>query len=307
MTNLEWLLQGDPVIRRLTRKYLLDESVDYLSAGFIEQYLQRFDSESKTWGNGYYGPKWISTNYTLLDLQYMEINPKHPVYQESLLNYLNFYFIRNINKQGMIAMDQCITGMFIKLLSYGSFQDHRLESMIDYLLDYSMSDGGWNCLWNHSSNPQISSVHTTINVLEGLYEYVASGYTYRIDDVSIAIQRAVRTLLSRQLVFVQGTHIPIHPSFLEHHFPPRWKYDYLRILEFLARIKYPYHPNMQPSLDVLMRHLKKGKLTKGTTISGRTHFTLENEKFGRFNTFRAYMILKQYHPDQFFELINLEF
>jgi len=75
MTNLEWLFQGDPVVNRLTRKYLLDELVDDLSEGFIDQYLQRYDNETKTWGNGYYGPKWISTNYTLLDLRYMEIDP----------------------------------------------------------------------------------------------------------------------------------------------------------------------------------------------------------------------------------------
>ena len=53
MTNLEWLLQGDPVVIRLTRKYLLDEPVTDLSEGFIDQYLQRYDKETKTWGNGY--------------------------------------------------------------------------------------------------------------------------------------------------------------------------------------------------------------------------------------------------------------
>lgn len=304
MTNLEWLLQGDPVVNRLTRKYLLNELVHDLSEGFIDQYLQRYDNETKTWGNGYYGPKWTSTNYTLLDLRYMEIDPQHPIYQESLINYLNHYFKKYIDKQGIAVMDQCITGMFVKLLSYGNIHDHRMQTMINYLLDVSMSDGGWNCLWNHSSLPTISSVHTTINVLEGLDEYVKRGYTYRTDEVTNAIHRAVDMLLSRQLLFIRNTQRPIHPSFLDHHFPPRWKYDYLRILEFLAQIKYPYHPNMQPALDVLVNHFKAGKLTKGTMISGRIHFQLENEKYGRFNTFRGYRVLKQYAPELFQRMMH---
>ena len=304
MTNLEWLLAGDQIIERLTRKYILDENTPCLHQGYIERYLQQYNPETKKWGNGFYGPKWISTNYTLLELLYMEIEPEHPIYQESLKNYLDYYFTRYVERHGITVMDLCVSGMFIGLLSYGKFQDKRLDVLIDYVLAYRMPDGAWNCVWNLPNKPKISSVHTTINVLEGLQVYVENGYRYRVNEVALAIENAIETLLSRQLIYKKGTCIPIHPNMASHHYPPRWKYDYLRILEFLARKKHPYHSDMQPALDVLSAHMKNGRLTRGTTISGRIHFPLETEKYGRFNTLRAYIVMKQYAPKQLTEALS---
>ncbi len=234
----------------------------------------------------------------------MEIDPNHPVYQESIINYWDHFFKGFIQKFGIDNMDLCMTGMFINLLSYGKIQDPRMDALIDYALKRRMSDGAWNCMWKHVPAPRISSVHTTINVLEGLEEYVKNGYAYRVDEVKRAIEEAIATLLARQLVFKKGTKEPISPHFVTHHFPVRWKYDYLRVLEFLARKNYPYHPDMQPALDILMSHLKNGRLTKGTTISGRIHFPLEPERYGRFNTLRAYIVLKAYAPKRFLESLN---
>lgn len=304
MTNLEWLLSGDPVIERLTRKRLLEENVLFHQQGFIENYLSRYDTKTKTWGNGFYGPKWVSTNYTLLDLKDMEIDPKHPVYQESLIHYLNHYFVKYIEKHGMTTMDLCISGMFIGLLSYGGIHDSRLNQLIDYVLSYRMPDGAWNCLWNHPSKPKIGSVHTTINVLEGLLAYDLGGYPYRNEDVKSAIEHAISALLNRQLVFKMNQEEAIHPDLLKHHYPPRWKYDYLRVLVFLARKKHPYHPKMEPALQLLIHHLKKGRLSKGTTLSGRIHFPLESSYEGRFNTLRAYEVLKVYRPERYQACLN---
>ena len=105
MTNLEWLLAGDVVITRLTRKYLLDEKTTSHCQGYIGQYLQRYDPQTKKWGNGFYGPKWISTNYTLLELHYMEIEPDNQIYQESLKNYLQYFFTKYIDRHGITTMD----------------------------------------------------------------------------------------------------------------------------------------------------------------------------------------------------------
>jgi hypothetical protein len=304
MNNLDWLLSGDESVVRLTKKYLLDEDIEFNEKGITGKYLSLYDETSKTWGQGFYGPKWVSTNYTLLELKYMEINPNHPYYQEGLKNYLNHYFIKQIDRKGIESMDLCITGMFIQLLSYGRIQDQRLNALLDYALDHLMNDGAWNCLYNHASNPQISSVHTTINVLEGLHEYLNNEYSYRRNDVMIAVENAISTLLKRQLIFIKGTTTPIHESLLHHHYPPRWKYDYLRVLEFLARVKYPLVDEMKPALNLMIQNMKNGRLTKGSTYSGLIHFPLEKERFGRFNTFRAYLVLRAYNPSLFDELMN---
>lgn len=305
MTNLEWLLLGDEVIVHLTKKYLLGEEVEYNNNGLIGRYLDLYDKETMKWGNGYYGPKWISTNYTLLELKYMEIDPENDIYQNSIKNYLDYFHEKDIEKKGIEHMDLCHTGMFIQLLSYGRIQDNRLSEMIDYVLDKTMSDGAWNCRWNRQPKPKISSVHTTINVLEGLQEYIDNGYEYRIGEVEQAVECAINTLLNRKLIFKKGTNTPIHPSMVSHHYPFRWKYDYLRVLEFLARRKHPLDNQMKPAFDLLHRNMKHGRLTKGTTISGIVHFPIEYERFGRFNTLRAYIVLKEYAPSIFREIIEL--
>lgn len=87
MPNLEWLLNGDYAIKRKTKKYLFDEKLAYSNQGFIGRYLNLYDATTKLWGNGHYGPKWISTNLTLLELKYLEIDPNNLIYQESLINY----------------------------------------------------------------------------------------------------------------------------------------------------------------------------------------------------------------------------
>jgi len=306
MTNLEWLLIGDESIVRLTRKYVLNEKVDYQNNGFIDRYLKLYDKSTMKWGNGFYGPKWISTNYTLLELKYMGIDPNNKIYQSSLKNYFDHFFKKYIDQKGIDSMDLCLSGMFIQLLAYGIIQDSRLNILIDYVLTNTMPDGAWNCLWNHQSKPKISSVHTTINVLEGLQEYLNNGYQYRVTEVKLAVDRAIFTLLERQLIFKKGTRTPIHSSFVTHHYPSRWKYDYLRVLEFLARRKHPLVQEMIPAIDLLIKNLKHGRLTKGSIIPGRIHFPIENEKFGRFNTFRAYIVLKEYLPSIFQEMLEIK-
>ena len=84
MTLLETLVSADPAVARMAKKYLLDEDVPYTQQGWIGDFLERFDPETGRWGGGIYGPKWISTFYTMRDLAALEIDPAHPVYQRGL-------------------------------------------------------------------------------------------------------------------------------------------------------------------------------------------------------------------------------
>ncbi len=307
MTNLEWLLQNDPVLAHLTKKYLLNEPSETQNQGLIQRYLELIDPRSLKWGNGYYGPKWISTHYTCMELKFMEIMPQTPLYHKALLGYLDHEWEKSIQKYGIDTMDLCITGMLINMLAYANVEDPRLNQMIDYTLTRTMPDGAWNCTWHRKPKPHISSVHTTVNVLEGLAEYLLQGYTYRAEEVKSAFHRGVQVLMARQLIYIKNTDTPIHPDMADHHYPARWKYDYLRVLELLARAKVPYQKEMEPALSVLKGHLKNGKLSKGKTLSGLTHFKLETETYGRFNTFRAYVVLKEYCPELFASCISEEY
>lgn len=209
MTNLDWLLQGDPVIKHLTKKYLLNKPSKSNNQGFIQRYMYLVDPNTLKWGNGFYGPKWVSTNYTLLDLINMEIDPKTELYHKSLNNYLDHYFIEYLDIVGLNRIDLCIAGMFIRFLAYGNIQNQRLDQLIDLVINTRMSDGGWNCEWFRKPSPNISSVHTTINVLEGLSEYLKMAHCNRKEEVKQVMNQGIQVLLDRQLIYQKNTATPL--------------------------------------------------------------------------------------------------
>src|SRR5260370_32955138 len=65
--------------------------------------------------------------------------------------------------------ETCITGMVLSILTYFAYDDDRLDTIADHLLEQQMPDGGWNCQRRFGATH--SSVHTTISALEGLRFY----------------------------------------------------------------------------------------------------------------------------------------
>lgn len=305
MNVREVLLHADPVIERLTKKYLLNQKVTYHEDGFIKRYLDLYEHHTNMWGHGVYGPKWISTHYTMMELRYMEISSKHPIYLKALNTLLDHeWFLQDSQKERYV--DMCICGMLLSLSCYGNMKDSRIFEMIDYVMDHQMSDGGWNCLWHKKDTPHISSVHTTINVLEGLRDYDKSEYSYRTDEVKQAILMAVDMLLRRNLYQAHGTKDAIHIQMIKPSYPPRWKYDILRVLEFLESINYPDNLRITDAMNVLVKQMKGPFMPKGLTISGLTHFKLEENKYGMFNTLRALKVLKKYRYPLYQKLIQMD-
>jgi hypothetical protein len=297
MKIIDYLLSGDEVTTYLTKKYLLKENFDHQNQGYIKRYLNLFDEEKNRWGNGVYGPKWISTHYTMQELKYMEISFNHPSYQRGLETLLTYEWVNKGMYSKTRHQDMCIVGMLVSFLSYGRSKSEKIYEMIDYILAHQFIDGGWNCTWDSGKNPKISSIHTTLSVLEGLSEYQKNGYTYRIEEVLKQIPEGIECLLKRELFKNMKTGEAIHQSIIDIHYPPRWKYDILRVLEYLVSIKYPYDPRMEDAINLVIKKSKNGYMPKGSQISGLIHFQLEKERFSRFNTIRALKVIQFYKPD----------
>jgi hypothetical protein len=68
----------------MARKYLLNLETPSVTQEWIGTILERFDQLTGQRGNGIYGPKWISTFYTMRNLASLEIDPDHLVYQRGL-------------------------------------------------------------------------------------------------------------------------------------------------------------------------------------------------------------------------------
>ena len=305
MNVIDLLLSSNPVIERLTKVHLLNQKVPFTEEGYIKHYLDLFDPIKKTW-EGIYSPKWVSTHYTLLELTYMELNPKHPIYQEALSSLLKHEWNPELPFGSNHNADMCIMGMLLNMASYGSSKDPKVYEIVDYILDHTMPDGGWNCNWHKRPIPKISSVHTTTSILEGLYRYQKAGYTYRLHDVKISMLSGIEMLLKRNLYQAHGTKETIHEAMIHPSYPPRWKFDILRILELLTDMKYPDDLRMTDAINLLISQMKGPLMLKGAAIPGKLHFKLEEGRYGMFNTLRVLKVLKHYRYPLYERLIKAE-
>ncbi|RJX26006.1 MAG: hypothetical protein C4537_03430 [Acholeplasma sp.] len=304
MQVIDWLLLQNPVVKRLTKIHLLGQKVPYQTEGYINDYLNLFDANKKMWGGGVYSPKWISTHYTMLELMTMEIDPKHPIYQEGLKTLLTYLWPNHGMYNKHVHLDMCVSAMVLNMSAYGEHQSPKIDEIIDYILDHPMPDGGWNCSWERKPKPHISSVHTTLSVIEAFHQVLKQGYTYRRDEVRDALYQGIEVLLERDLFKNKKTGDPIHPIMTKASYPARWKYDILRALECFASIHFPYDPRMKDALDLLKSQMKGPFMPKGTKISGLTHFNLEQGRYGAMNTLRMLKVLKTYEPNTYQTLIQ---
>jgi len=301
---VEWLLDGDVSIQYSTKKYLLNTGSNELQQlrkriaheGWGGKFLDARNTKGH-WGVDFYLPKWISSHYTLLDLRYLEIEPVEPI-----METLHLILEQSKAPDGSITEskkkdsgDLCVNGMFLNYASFFGIPEDDLQSIVDYILDNQMPDGGFNCELNRK-NPVHSSMHTTISVLEGIWEFIKTGYQYRMDELTKAKSKAEAFLLKHQLYKSCRSGEIIDKKWTMLSFPSRWRYDILRALVYFADADYPYDPRMDDAIDLL-----ESKQTKDDTWPvqakhpGQIHFDMEKTGSpSRFNTLRALRVLKKY-------------
>ena len=122
--------------------------------------------------------------------------------------------------------EPCING---RILAVGAYFGEASDRLLDRLLDEQLEDGGWNC---DAPNSKRSSFHTTICVLEGLLEYEkAKGATPAVTEASV---RAQEYLLERRMFRSLTSGEVIDSKWKRFSFPPTWRYDVLRGLDYLS-------------------------------------------------------------------------
>lgn len=307
MTNNEiisWLLEGDPSIQYQAYRDLLGINKPNLrkriaSEGWGKRLLD-FRKPDGYWGKDFYQPKWISTHYTLLDLKNMNLPPSNNVVKETLVKILNQ---EKSNGEGGIypvgktsRCDVCVNGMFLNYACYFGAKEHDLKSIIDFLLQEKMPDGGFNCNSNGKGAVH-SSLHTTLSVLEGILEYERNGYSYRIDELKLAQQTAQEFILMHKLFLSDKTGNIIKPQFTQMHYPCRWFYDFLKALDYFQLAGVKYDERMNDAIALLLKKRTPGGLWKlASGYSGRIYFQMEQAgKPGRWNTLRALRVLKHFN------------
>ena len=298
--TIDWLLDGDPAIKWQVMCDLLDSPPgEYQKArakvereGWGADLLSRQDA-SGTWANGLYSPKWTSTTYTLLTLRRLGLPHDNPQAQRACTLFL----AKGLNHDGGINFfkgidysETCVNGMLLSLLSYFRSPGVRVHSVANYLLREQMEDGGWNC--ERIKGATHSSFHTTISVLEGFREYAA--FHPAPASMMEAIQRAHTFLLAHRLYKSHHTGEIVDPAMTRMYFPPRWRYDFIRALDYFQSADAPRHERMTDAIELLMKkESKEGRWPAYSPWAGRMYFVIEKAgKPSRWNTLRALRVIK---------------
>ncbi|CZQ99565.1 terpenoid cyclases/protein prenyltransferase alpha-alpha toroid [Trichococcus palustris] len=301
---IAWLLEGDVAIQYQTRRDLLKEDPDALSPlkariateGWGRAFLDRQHPDGH-WGRAFYQPKWTSTHYTMLDLRNLCI-PATPEIQKALGIIIATCKGPDggINPSKEIKQsDVCINGMFLNYASYFGIAEADIVSVVDFLISQQLPDGGFNCRLNRSG-ARHSSMHSTISTLEGIRSYAEAGYRYRKTELLEIERDAQAFLLEHRLYKSDHTGETIHPGMMKLVYPPRWRYDILRALDYFYSAGFPYDERLQDALDLIKeKRLPDGRWKNQAHHPGEVHFEMDPAGFAsRWNTLRCTRILEFY-------------
>lgn len=300
-TITDWLLQGDVAIQYLVYRNLLHENrpklqVQIAHIGWGKQLLN-CQQPNGHWGRGFYQPKWTSSHYTLLDLKNLGITPNLAPAATAIHQIL-------ATKKGpdgglnpsatILQSDVCVNGMFLNYAAYFDTNEQSLQSIVDFLLQQILPDGGFNCRYNRPNiGARHSSLHSTLSVLEGIETYARNGYTYRLAELLQAAQTGREFILLHRLFLSDHTGQIIDHDFLHFAYPGRWHYNILRCLDYFCEAGIGYDQRMQPAIDVVLKKRKPdGRWNAESNYPGQQHFVMEQPgKPGRWNTLRALRVL----------------
>ena len=299
--TIRWLLDGDAAIRWQTERDLLDAPEDVVettralvaTAGWGRDLLDRQDSDG-TWAGGLYGPKWTSTNYTLLVLRRCGLDRDHAAARRGVERLWDGarYFDGGLTAAVTIDLPEaCITSMYLALAWYFGFEDPRVDEAERWLLANQLPDGGWNCRTVRFGDRH-SSFHTSISALEALAELrrIDPGRT----DVDAAMARGREFFLDHRLYRSHRDGSVVDPVFTRLSFPPRWHYDLLRGLDHVQATDAPRDDRYGDALDVLVgRRRKDGTWPVQHKHGGKVWFDMERSGGpSRWNTLRALRVLR---------------
>jgi hypothetical protein len=301
--QIEWLLEGDPSIRYQTLRDLVNANVKdinkerqrVLKEGWGRRFID-IQEENGTWSNALYSPKWTSTFYTLLLLKrFGALNDKNTEKACRILLDKGFYKkdgginYWKTRKQG----ECCVTGMLLFMLCHFKIEDDRINRMVEYLISEQMPDNGWNC--ERYKGAKHSSFHTTISVLEGLWEYEKESPN---SDLSKSIQEkqeeGIEFLLKHHLYKSNTTWKTVDPKMIRLSFPPRWHFDIMRCLDYFQERNIKKDKRMNDVKDLLIKkQTTEGFWKREIKYPAKIFFEMEKVgKESRWNTLRALRILK---------------
>ena len=306
MDTVDWLVDSDPAIRWQAMRDLTDASPAVVAAERARVSREGLGSEilavqkpDGTWRRAD-APAWLPTLFTLLLLRATGVDHADALIESAVarLDGLRWddpdgrWDVRCAAFGGNPFFDgevePCING---GVLALGGYFKHPSDLLARRLLGEQLEDGGWNCEAPKSAR---SSFHTTLCVLEGMLEYERA--VGSAPEIAAARRRGEAYLLERSLFRRRSTGEVAHPEFLELAFPPRYRYDVLRALDYFRNADGEPDARMGDGVRVI----ESKRQADGRWLLDRSYDALPfrfSESVGepsRWNTLRALRALRWY-------------
>lgn len=299
---IEWLLTGDLSIQYQVNRDLMRVNKPELqkrieNEGWGANFLS-LRNQNGHWGRGFYQPKWISTHYTLLDLKNLGISNHQKEIQSTISKILHENKVPDGGVHPISTVkisDVCINGMFLNYASYFKVDSDEIKSVVDYIISQQLTDGGFNCQLSRKG-ARHSSLHSTLSVIEGIYEYTKQGYQYRLNELIKAEEESRQFILEHKLFQSHKTGETIDKKMLMLSYPSRWRYDILRALDYFRYAGVSFDNRMADALKVIVNKQRSDKTWPlQHKHSGLIHFEMETVgKASRWNTLRALRVLEHF-------------
>jgi hypothetical protein len=296
MNATDWLLDSDPAIRWQAMQDLCDASKESVAAERarvsregIGAKILASQSPDGAWHRSD-EPDWLPTLFSMQLLRATGADRTDPsVHAVMTRLQQGFRWSEEFGAKAFSEgeVEPCING---NALASSSYFGYASDSLATRLLADQLADGGWNC---EAPKSKVSSFHSTICVLEGLLEYERSaGFS---PEITAARQRAEEYLLARALFRRLSTGELASPEFVQFTFPPRYRYDVLRGLDYFRSAGVTPDTRVQDALDIVARKEQAdGRWLLDGTCNEALPFPF-HENVGqpsRWNTLRSLRVLR---------------
>ncbi|TLY00581.1 MAG: hypothetical protein E6K90_03105 [Thaumarchaeota archaeon] len=297
---LRWLLEpADPPIKMFTLTDILgkpqnSEEVRIAREGTLS-YRPVLRLKRAQGGRGYWPPddschtpKFTATVWQLMLLGEMGI-PRTPWIESAIERFLAQHQMENGAfswkshlGRGKVEEEVCLTGNMVRtLIVFGHDEDRRVKKALDWLPEFQLEDGGWNCDYP-KYDVEHSSFMSTIEPLWAYSEIPRSRWTRRLKG---SVERGAEFLLMHRLF---KAHHDWRPVELRHmntvftgslvtkfHFPMYYYYDALHALRVLTRLGFQDDERISDAIHLLLsKKTPEGKwLLEGDWIRERTEKT----------------------------------
>ncbi len=302
-----WLLDADPAIRWQVLNDLTDAPSDQVTAerrrvateGWGRRLLDARGADGR-WAAGAWAPAgwswelgepqpWSSTLWVLESLYDLGIPPDDPYMAETVaLLDVHARWEYEDRPYWSGEVDSCINGRTIRA---GAYFGADVSRIVAYCAEDQQPDGGWNCFRLEGDGSVRSSFDSTLAVLEGLLEYEQStGLSTRELRA-----RGEEYLLERMLLRRRSDGQVVDDAYLRFPFPPRWRYDVLRALEYFRLTGSRPDPRTAEAVQIVRdRRGADGRWPAEYDDPGAVQLDLEAPlgEPSRWNTLRALRVLR---------------